>query len=96
MKSSRRGSRTSDVEVTNVSPNGFWILIDERELFVSFEDFPFFKDSPIGQISKVVRPSPDHLYWPALDIDLSVESIERPEDFPLVSRGGSARARRSR
>jgi len=27
------------------------------------------------------------VYWPQLDIDLSVESIRKPQDFPLVSRG---------
>jgi hypothetical protein len=29
---------------------------------------------------------PHHLYWPDLDIDLAVESIRHPEQFPLVSR----------
>jgi len=96
MKSSRRGKRTSDVEVTNVSKHGFWILINARELFVSFEYFPFFKDAPIGQILKVESPRPDHLHWPALDVDLSVESIEHPEDFPLVSRGRRKGSKRSR
>jgi hypothetical protein len=32
-------------------------------------------------------PSTDHLYWPDLDVDLSVRSIEHPEEFPLVSSG---------
>ena len=31
MKSARRGRRTSAVEVANVAPHGFWLLIDERE-----------------------------------------------------------------
>ena len=26
------------------------------------------------------------LYWPDLDVDLAVESIEHPERFPLVSK----------
>lgn len=30
-------------------------------------------------------PSPRHLYWPELDVDLAVESIEHPEKYPLVS-----------
>ncbi|MDB5905476.1 MAG: hypothetical protein JWM26_4354, partial [Betaproteobacteria bacterium] len=32
----------------------------------------------------VERPQPHHLYWPDLDIDLSVDSILRPNEFPLV------------
>jgi hypothetical protein len=31
-------------------------------------------------------PSPHHLRWPDLDVDLAVESIRDPEKFPLVSR----------
>lgn len=27
----------------------------------------------------------DFLYWPDLDIDLTVESIEHPEKFPLIA-----------
>jgi hypothetical protein len=34
----------------------------------------------------VERPSPDHLYWPLLDVDLSVRSIRSPADFPLISK----------
>ena len=86
MRSAPRGKPTSDVEVTNVSGHGFWLLIGKRELFVPFDRFPWFKDVPVGQILKVELPGPDHLYWPDIDVDLSVESIEHPERFPLVSR----------
>jgi hypothetical protein len=34
---------------------------------------------------RVELPSSHHLYWPDLDVDLAVESIEHPERFPLVS-----------
>lgn len=83
MKSGQRGAATSRVEVTNISPQGFWLLIGERELFVSFEHFPWFENASVAQISRVEWPSTDHLYWPELDVDLSVRSIEHPEDFPL-------------
>ncbi len=74
------------VEVTNVSAHGFWILMKERELFLSFKVFPWFRDAPIASILRVKLLSSDHLYWPDLDVDLSVESIECPERFPLVSK----------
>jgi len=34
----------------------------------------------------VELPHPHHLYWPDLDVDLAVESIEHPERFPLLSK----------
>lgn len=40
MNSAALGRNTSQVEVTNVSPHGFWLFVGERELFVSFKEFP--------------------------------------------------------
>ena len=86
MKSAALGPNTSPAEVTNVSPHGFWLFVGQRELFVPFRDFPWFKETSIREITNVQLPSPHHLYWPDLDIDLAVESIEHPERYPLVSK----------
>ena len=85
MKSARHGKPTSEVEVTNVSGHGFWLLLGDRELFLPFEQFPWFKEAQVGHILNVELPGPDHLYWPDLDVDLCLESIEHPERFPLMS-----------
>lgn len=55
-------------------------------MFLPFEQFPWFRAETVAQLTRVERPSPDHLYWPDLDVDLSVESIEHPERFPLLNR----------
>ena len=80
------GTTTSAAEVTNISKHGFWLLLGEEELLLPFAQFPWFKSATVEQITEVERPSPEHLYWPSLDVDLSVESIRKPEAFPLVSR----------
>lgn len=85
-KSAKRGSATSEVEVTNISRDGFWLLIEGRELFLSFKHFPWFRQATVQQVLVVELPSPGHLYWPELDVDLAVESIEHPRRFPLVSK----------
>lgn len=79
------GIATSLVEITNISKHGLWLLLADEELFLSFEDFPWFKTATIEQISEVDRPSENHLYWPRLDIDLALESIRNPSAFPLVA-----------
>lgn len=89
MRSAQRGKRTSVVEVTNVSAHGLWLLLGERELFLPFDKFPWFREAPIAKLVRVELPSPDHLYWPGPDVDLAVESIEHPERFPLVSKARS-------
>ena len=86
MRSTQLGKHISEVEVTNVSQHGFWLLIDKRELFVPFAQFPWFREVPIGKLLNVELPHPHHLYWPDLDVDLAVESIEHPERFPLLSK----------
>ncbi len=75
-----------DVEVTNVSSHGFWLLISKTEKFVSFEAFPWFRDASIAQLTNVALPSPHHLYWPDLAVDLAVDSLDHPERYPLASR----------
>ena len=93
MKSAPRGKNTSPVEVGNITAHGFWLLLGDRELFLPFEQFPWFREAPIGKLLHVTLPHPGHLYWPELDVDIAVESIEHPDRYPLVSRGGAAKIR---
>ena len=80
------GTVTSVAEVTHVSKHGFWLFLDGEELLVPFEHFPWFKKATIEQLADVQWPTPNHLYWPQLDADLSVESIRDPSAFPLMSK----------
>ena len=81
---------TSAAEVTHVSRHGFWLLLDDaerhEELLVPFAEFPCFRRATIEQLLDVEWPTPDHLYWPQLDVDLSVRSIRDPAAFPLIAR----------
>ncbi len=80
------GIATLAAEVTNVSKHCFWLLLDDEELAIQFSEFPWFKSATIEQLCEVERPTENHLYWPELDVDLSVDSIRNPEDFPLISK----------
>lgn len=81
-----RGSLISEPEVTNISRHGFWLILDEEEMFLSFEEFPWFKNASVDDILSVSLLQPDHLFWPKLDVDLAVDSIKHPELFPLRSK----------
>ena len=83
MNSLAPGKNTLDVEVTNISSHGVWLLAHGKELFMSYDDFPWFKDQPIKAVLNVEEQSPGHFYWPEIDIDLTEEIIEHPERFPL-------------
>ena len=83
MNCAQHGVDTSAPEVTNISSHGLWLLANGSERFMSYEDFPWFMDVPVSKIMNVTEPSPGHFYWPDLDVDLGIESIEHPERFPL-------------
>jgi hypothetical protein len=83
MTKSRKASIT-DVEVTSISRHGFWLYVAGREFSVPFTEFPWFENASVKQLTNVQWSPPDQLHWPDLDIDLSTESIEHSERFPLV------------
>ena len=80
------GSTTLEAEVTHVSKHGFWLLLGDEDLSVPFAEFPWFKQATIEQLADVQRPTANHLYWPRIDVDLSVESLRNPTAFPLLSK----------
>ena len=83
------GAATLEAEVTNISAHGFWVFLGTEELPVPYDQFPWFKKATVEQILTVERPTENHLYWPQLDVDLSVEPLRRPEAFPLMSRASA-------
>ncbi len=84
MKSATIGQDTLDVEVVNISRHGFWLFVRGVEYFLAFEDFPWFKNATIPSILNIQLLRPHHLYWPDLDVDLELESLQNPEKYPLI------------
>ena len=84
MKSLKNGKRTLDVEITNISEHGFWILLGEKEYFLPFEQYPWFREAKISSITNVIILHNHHLYWPDLDVDLSTEILDNPGKYPLT------------
>jgi hypothetical protein len=85
VKSETVGKIILEAEVTRIDKQGIWLLIGEKESFLSFEDFPWFRNAPASAIHNVDLVNPRHLHWPDLDVDLAVESIEHPERFPFIA-----------
>ena len=83
MKLKMHGGNTSTIEVTHIDDMGFWILVGLKEHYLSFSDFPWFMDASIKSISHIEKASESHLYWPDLDVDLTVDMIDNPEAYPL-------------
>ena len=84
MISNQPGTGISLNEVTNIEPLGFWVLVDDREYFIPFADYPVFQEASIQQIFQMRRVSPTQLHWPDWDADIEIEALEQPEHYPVV------------
>ena len=84
MKSLKNGKNTLKAEVTNISEHGFWILLANKEYFLPFEKFPWFKEANISSITNVQTFHNHHLYWPDLDVDLTTKILENQQNYPLT------------
>jgi hypothetical protein len=84
MSSSQPGANISPSEITNIEPLGFWVLVDDKEYFVPFADYPVFQGASLQQIFQMRRLSPTQLHWPDLDADIELEALEQPEHYPLI------------
>ena len=85
MKSRAVGESTSP-EVTDVSAHGLWVLWKDKEYFLDYGHFPWFREGRISEVINVRAESETHLHWPDLDVDLSLDILENPDRYPLVSK----------
>ena len=83
MTSLKHGKPILAGNVTNISNIGFWVLINDKEYFVPFSNYPEFKNATVDEIFNVKLLSPRQLYWQSLDCDIEIDALEYPERFPL-------------
>lgn len=83
-KSKPRGNAISDVEVSLISTKGFWVLVGEREYFLDYDEYPWFRDARVSELMTVALPHENHLRWPLLDIDIELDSLASSGKYPLI------------
>ena len=82
MKSEVVGKATSDVEITNIDMQGIWLLMNDKEFFLPFERFPWFRDATVREIHNV-RLEGNELHWPDLKVRLPATSIGAATLIPV-------------
>ncbi|MBI2251997.1 MAG: DUF2442 domain-containing protein [Armatimonadetes bacterium] len=82
MKSLKHGKDIL-VSVENITPFGIWLFVKEKEYFLSYKDYPYFKNQTLNSIQNVQLLHGYHLYWPKLDVDLELDNLKNPEKYPL-------------
>jgi hypothetical protein len=84
MDSSKSGICISVCSITGIIDLGFWVLVEDKEYFIPFLDYPGFKDSSVNQLLKIRFSAPSQLHWEEIDMDIELQALSQPESFPLI------------
>lgn len=74
------------VAVTRVSSRGIWLKTPDRKFFLSYYDFPWFKNKPMQAVLHVKELTPGEFYWPEINVNLGVDTLRSPHRFPPQQR----------
>ena len=69
--------------VSNITEDGFWLQVDDENLYLPYTEFPCFLGATQEELLKVERHSATHFHWPLMDMDICLDSIKHPEKYPL-------------
>ena len=73
------------VEVTYISRNGLVLLVGDKEYYLSYEKFPWFKKATVGNVFDVRLLGKNRIRWEALDVYLNLSIITNPDAYPLMA-----------
>lgn len=75
----------SNVEVTHLSRNGLILLVGDKEYYLSYDKFPWFRKATVDDVFNVQLLGKNRIRWDALDVDLNLSIITNPEAYPLIA-----------
>lgn len=90
MKSKKHGKNIS-TEILGITKNGLWLLANEKEYFLPFSEFPWFRSAAVSSIQNCQLSHSKYLQWPELDIDLDLDSLSKLDQYPLVAKSKKRR-----
>lgn len=71
------------VSIENITSFGIWLFVKSKKYFLSYEDYPHFKNHILNSIQRVQLPNSYHLFWQELNDDPEINNLENPERYPL-------------
>ena len=78
-----------NAEVKMVTSEGLCLIVEDKEYFAAFADFPYLAELPSTQIFNVEYCGHGHIRWDYADIDLHTKILAHPEDYPLRMQTGT-------
>ena len=55
-----------------------------HDYFLSYNRIPWMRDASINNVLNVRMCGRSAIEWPALDVDLEIDSLKHPERYPLI------------
>ncbi len=70
--------------VLMINNHGILLSVCGQAYFLSYERVPWMRNASINDVLDVRMCGHNAIAWPALDVDLEIESLRHPERYPLV------------
>ena len=69
-----------------INDQGILLSVIGQTYFLPYNRVPWMRDASINQVMNVRMCGRNAIEWPALDVDLEIDSLRHPERYPLVIR----------
>ncbi|MDR2970195.1 MAG: DUF2442 domain-containing protein [Tannerellaceae bacterium] len=79
-------AKEKNIEVTYISRNGLILSVEDKEYYLPYAKFPWFKKAAVDDIFNVQMLGKNRIRWNALDVDLSLSILTNPDAYPLTAK----------
>ena len=80
----KNNTASTSASVLMINADGILLSVCGQDYFLSYNRVPWMRDASISHVLDVRMSGRSAIEWPALDIDLEIESLRHPERYPLV------------
>ena len=81
---SENNTSNTSVSVLMINGQGIMITVGGQDFFLSYNRIPWMREASIKDVLNVQMCGDEAIEWPALDVDLEIESLRHPERYPLL------------
>ena len=81
---SKSNTNSTSVSVLMINAQGIMICVGDQDFFLSYNRIPWMRDASIKDVLNIQMCGSDAIEWPALDIDLEIDSLRYPERYSLL------------
>lgn len=81
---SKNSINSTSVSVLMINGQGIMISVGGQDFFLSYNRVPWMREASINDVLNIQMCGNDAVEWPALDVDLEIDSLRHPERYPLI------------